>query len=282
MPLRRSFATPAILLLVLAAGSLAAQSSTPKKAMTVEDYTKWRSINSSSISSDGQWVTYVLSQTNTNPVDAKPVMHLLKLDTNQDVDIANATAPAFSADARWVAYQVDPSNGGRGGRGRRGGGGAPNNAPGATAPGAATPGASGRGTPQPPRRVELRNLATGAVQSWQDMQSFSFASTSNYILLRRRAPQAAAGGRGGAPAAPAEAAAPGGGAPRGSDVILHDLLTGHDQLLGSVSEASFNKSGDLLAYTVEATPRDGNGLFVIDLKSGRVNPIDNDARIYSR
>lgn len=163
-----------------------------------------------------------------------------------------------------------------------GGGGAPNNAPGATAPGAATPGTNGRGTPQQPRRVELRNLATGAVQSWQDMQSFSFASTSNYILLRRRAPQAATGGRGGAPAAPAEPAAPGGGAPRGSDVILHDLLTGHDQLLGSVSEASFNKSGDLLAYTVEATPRDGNGLFVIDLKSGRVNPIENDARIYSR
>src|SRR4051812_8313819 len=51
-----------------------------KKAMTVEDYTKWKSINTSSISSDGKWVTYVLAFTNTLPADSKPVMHLLRLD----------------------------------------------------------------------------------------------------------------------------------------------------------------------------------------------------------
>src|SRR4029077_14814003 len=64
--------------------------------------------------------------------------------------------------------------------------------------------------------------------------------------------------------------------------IVHDLATGHDQLLGSVGEISFNKKGDLLAYTVDAQPRDGNGLFVLDLRNGRVNTIDNDARVYSR
>ena len=252
---------------------------TAKKALTVDDYTKWRNINSSSISSDGLWVAYVLAQSNTLPADAKPVMHLLRLDTNQDVEIPNATAPAFSADGHWVAYQVDPSPGARGGRGRRGGAGA------VPTSGANTGANTGRGNaPVQPRRVELRNLTTGAVQSWQDMQSFTFAATSNYILLRRRAPITAGAGRGGAPAANAdgESAPNATAAPRGSDVILHDLVTGRDQLLGSVSEAAFNKAGDLLAYTVEATPRDGNGLLVIDLKSGRVNPIDNDARVYSR
>ncbi|HEY9227131.1 MAG TPA: prolyl oligopeptidase family serine peptidase, partial [Gemmatimonadaceae bacterium] len=69
---------------------------------------------------------------------------------------------------------------------------------------------------------------------------------------------------------------------RGGDVILHDLNTNRDQLLGSVGEISFNKKGDLLGYTVDATPRDGNGLFVLDLRNGRVNPLDNDARVYSR
>ena len=99
-----------------------------KKVLGVEDYSRWRSIGGSSISSDGKWVTYVLSLTNTAPTDAKPILHLLRLDTNQDIEVANASAPAFSADARWIAYQVDPSSGGRGGRGGRGGaggGGAP-------------------------------------------------------------------------------------------------------------------------------------------------------------
>ena len=253
-----------------------------KRALTVDDYTKWRSINGSSISGDGKWVAYVLSYTNTAPADAKPVMHLVRLDNNQDLEIPNASSPAFSSDSRWVAYQVDPNSGGRGGRGGRGGG--------AGAPAGATPGGQGTrgGPPAQPRRVELRNLETGAIQSWQDMQSFAFAGTSNHLILRRRGALAsgATGGRGGAqgapPAAPGAPTPDNSTAPRGSDVIVHDLANGHDQLLGSVGEISFNKRGDLLAYTVESTPRDGNGLFVLDLRSGRVNPLDNDSRVYSR
>jgi dipeptidyl aminopeptidase/acylaminoacyl peptidase len=262
-----------------------------KKVLSVDDYSRWKSINGSSISGDGHWVTYVVSATNTAPADAKPVLHLLRLDTNQDVEVANASAPAFSADSKWIAYQVDPNSGGRGGRGGRGGGG------GAPAGGAAPAGQGGRANPNtppaPPRRVELRNLATGAVQAWQDIQSFTFSGTSSHLVLRRRAPgggAAPAGGRGGA----GGGGAPGGGAlgggaasegatgPRGADVILHDLANGHDQLLGSVGEISFNKKGDLLSYTVDATVRDGNGLFVLDLRNGRVNTLDNDARVYGR
>lgn len=273
---------------VALSGPVAAQAPA-KKALTVEDYTRWRAINGSSISGDGKWVTYVLAQTNTAPADAKPVLHLLRLDTNQDIEVANASAPAFSADSKWIAYQVDPSAAGRGGRGGRGGGG------GGGAPGAAAPaGQNGRGgqnaAPTPPRRVELRNLATGAVQSWQDIQSFTFAATSNQLVLRRRAPggAGAADGRGAGGGAPGGGFGAGGGGaapatgPRAADVILHDLVSGHDQLLGSVGDISFNKKGDLLAYTVDNTVRDGNGLFVLDLRSGRVHTLDNDARVYSR
>jgi dienelactone hydrolase len=261
-----------------------------KKALGVEDYSRWRAIGNQAISSDGKWVTYVLSQTNTAPTDTKPVMHLLRLDTNQDLEIANASAPAFSSDSKWIAYQVDPNAAGRGGRGGRGGG-APANQPGGAAP--AGQGRAGTNTPPAvPRRVELRNLATGAVQSWQDMQSFTFAASSNHLILRRRQPGGAApaggrGGPGGPGGAPGGAGANGTAAeaasgPKGADVIVHDLVTGHDQLLGSVGEIVFNKKGELLAYTVDAMPRDGNGLFVLDLRNGRVNPLDNDARVYSR
>src|SRR6476469_9055371 len=148
-----------------------------KKPLTVEDYAKWRGITGQEISGDGKWVAYVLQLTNAAPTETKPVLHLLNLETNEDVTVANATGGTFSSDSRWIAYTVDPS-GGRGGRGRGGRGTAAPGGP--EAPGAAgaqgagdAQGARGAATPPPtpPQHVELRNLATGAVQSWQDVQS---------------------------------------------------------------------------------------------------------------
>jgi hypothetical protein len=250
-----------------------------KKVLGIDDYAKWRSINGSSISADGKWVTYDLAFMNTAPTEAHPVLHLVHLPDGQQTDVANATGGAFSPDGKWLAYLVDPSGGARGGRGGRGGG--------------AQGGRGQNAPPAAPRRAELRNLATGAVQSWQDIQSFTFSANSSHLVLQRRAPGAAnanggrgAAGGGGAPVGGAAgangAAAEGAGGAHGADVILHDLASGHDQLLGSVGDIFFNKKGDLLAYTVDAAPRDGNGLFVLDLKNDRVSTLDNDARVYSR
>ncbi len=294
---RRRLAVLAPVLIVAFSSGLALTAQTPaRKALTVEDYTRWRSISSSDISSDGAWVAYGVQQTNVAPTETKPVLHLLKLDTNLDVAIADATGGTFSADAKWMAYQVDPG-GGRGGRGNRGGAASP--APGSDTTVSQTTPAGGQGAqarggntpPTPPRRVELRNLSTGAVQSWQDIQSFTFAANSTYLILRRRPPAPANGAGRGSANAPAETPAGGGGngrgaetpaGPRGVDVILHNLATGRDQLLGSVGDIAFNKIGELLAYTWTPPPRDSNGLFVLDLRNGRVNALDNDAKIYDR
>jgi dipeptidyl aminopeptidase/acylaminoacyl peptidase len=321
-----------------------------KKVLSVEDYTKWRTISGQEISGDGNWVTYGQALTNTVPTETKPVLHLVRLETNQHVEVPNGSGGIFSADSKWLAYQVDPTGGrgGRGGRGAAGGAPATEPAPGdaavppgapggpppanpaqqttppgqnpptsptqppaappvpdqqpAATPPAATPQApaqgapGGRGTgttpPAVPTRVELRNLATGTVKSWQDIQSFMFSANSTHLILRRKPPTPAggAGGRGGTGTdAPAGGAGAAGGAsgttpagPRGTDVIVHNLITGRDQLLGSVGDIAFNKSGALLAYTVDASVKDGNGLFVIDLKTNRMHTLDNDARLYNR
>ena len=78
-------------------------------------------------------MTYVFRYTNTLPADSKPALHILNLETNQNVEIANASNGVFSADSRWIVYQVDSlASGGRGRGGRGGGGGgAPPNSPGA-------------------------------------------------------------------------------------------------------------------------------------------------------
>jgi hypothetical protein len=73
-----------------------------RKAMTVDDYTKWRSISSQEISGDGKWVVYVLQLTNVAPTDTKPVLHLRNLQTNDEITVADATGPAFSTDSKWL------------------------------------------------------------------------------------------------------------------------------------------------------------------------------------
>jgi len=91
-----------------------------KKALTVDDYTKWKNIGDTAISGDGKWVTYVLRTTNVPDDQARPVLHILSLETNQDVAVDNATGGTFSSDSMWIAYQIDPAPGrgrGRGGRG---------------------------------------------------------------------------------------------------------------------------------------------------------------------
>lgn len=303
----------AVALALAAAFAHPSAQSASKKAMTVDDYTKWRSISGQEISGDGKWVTYVLQVTNVAPTETKPVLHLLNLQTNEDVSVPNATGGAFSADSKWIAYTVDPG-GGRGGRGRGGRGGAP--APDAQTPATPTPqtptapiaqqdsptgaptnaqpGPRGNQPPTPPQHVELRNLATGAIQSWQDVQSFVFSPASTHLALKRRPAggQGGAAGRGGdganGAAPPAGGAAAGGAAAsgepagRGTDVILVDLRTGRHDLLGSVGDIVFTKKGDLLAYSVDAPTKDANGVFVLDTHSGRTTPLDNDAKVYSR
>jgi hypothetical protein len=124
----RAASLPIVLLLVATFGAAYAvpAAQTPvKKALTVDDYTKWKSINAPELSGDGKWVTYGISLTNTVAAESKPVLHLVNLETNQHVEVTDASGGNFSADSKWIAYTVDPSAGGRGGRGGRAGGEAP-------------------------------------------------------------------------------------------------------------------------------------------------------------
>ncbi len=248
-----------------------------KKVLSVTDYSRWRSIDNALISSDGKWVAYGTRLSNTLPTDGKPSLTLRNTSTNQDVVIANASNATFSPDARWVVYQIDSTAPPRGAQARPAAGAPPVDT---TAPAPQT--ARAPESPAPAlRRFELRELATGRTQVWADMQSAFFSRTSTHLVLRRRAAGAAAAGsgRGGAgDAAPATNAT----GPRGTDVVLHVLGTGRSLFLGSVADIAFTRAGDLLAYTVDATARDGNGLFVLDLATGRTQALDNDARLYSR
>jgi dipeptidyl aminopeptidase/acylaminoacyl peptidase len=248
--------TTGIAIVFVAAASLSApargQSAATKKVFGAEDYTRWRNISGQAISGDGKWVIYELQFLNRADDQAKPELHLLNLGNQEDVVVSNATRGGFSSDSRWLAYQVNAGSGGRG----------------------------NDTTSASPPRVELRDLSTGATQSWQNGESFVFSNDASHVIVRQRP---ASGGGAPAPATggtPAPGARPTG--PRGTDVILHNLASNHDQVLARIADIAFNKTSELLAYTVDATDKTANGLFVLNLRTGRTTILDNDAKRYSQ
>jgi dipeptidyl aminopeptidase/acylaminoacyl peptidase len=249
-----------VMLLALPLAPLAAQ----KKPLTIDDYARWRTIDDAAISATGQWVAYTVRHMNVLPVDSKPVLILRNLATNQDVEIPNAHDGVFSLDSRWIVYQVDSVPAPKGRRGRDT----------TAADTGAAPSAKAM-----PSRVELRELSSGHTQSWQRMRPGIFNLTSTHLLLRRQPERGARGG-----SAPGLGRRGGTANPttEGTDAVLHDLTTGRDLFLGGVGDAAFDRQGDLLAYATQAEPRDGNGLFLMELASHRIHALDNDTLIYSR
>ena len=187
---RRSLAGLVVTLavtLVVSYALPAAQTATPstgKKVLTVDDYTKWRSINGAEISGDGA------------VGDLRPVVHQHAAGRRQagaapaeprrptrTSRFPNATGGVVLGRLEVVRLPGRSwrRRGGRGGRGGPAVAAAAATAPAARrrrlpAGAAGRPGGAAHARHRRAERVELRNLATGAVRSWQDIQSFTFSA----------------------------------------------------------------------------------------------------------
>ncbi len=231
-----------------------------KRAMSVADYAKWRTIRDVAVSDDGAWASYGYQQRRVDDT-----LFLKNLSAPAEWTIPRASRAQFSDDSKWVAYFVAEAS-----RGNAPEGDTPQNGP---------------------ARLELKNLATGATESWDNIASFAFSKGSAALMIRKAragaAPDAAAGRGASGGGAPAGGGRGGRGAAAparvdGTDLVLHHLRDGVDELIGSVSSAEFNKPGTILAYTVSATGRDGNGLFVLSTTNWQRRSLDNARADYTR
>ncbi|MCK7559815.1 hypothetical protein MKQ70_34700 [Chitinophaga sedimenti] len=69
-------------------------------------------------------------------------------------------------------------------------------------------------------------------------------------------------------------------APAGSDLLIVELSSGKSQNIGNVSEYSFNKAGNLLAYTIDAAGQAGNGVYLYTVANRSTAVLDNDKASY--
>ena len=239
----------------------AAEQSTEKKVLTIDDYARWRSVVSTGISADGEWVSFGYRKR-----EADDELHIKSLSSDAEHVIEKASNPQLSENGRWVAYQL----------------------------------ALGweeieklEDDDKPvPVQAELLNLASGEKFNWDNVDRFEMAKSSLALVVKRKKADGAGGGgaRGGAGGSGGgggrggsdDSAAERDADPRGTDMIVRYLRRGFEELLGSIDEFAFNKPGTHLAYTVDAADNNGNGVFVLHLATGMRRGLDNDKAEYAR
>jgi dipeptidyl aminopeptidase/acylaminoacyl peptidase len=212
------------------------------KILNLEDYPRWSRIGNAALSPDGAWMAY-----SYDPLDGDGTLHVHNLDTEAVHEIERGAGPRFSADSLWVAFMVssESENGGR--RGGRGGG-----------------QRGGRGGGQNGgREATIMNLSSGETFGTADAASFTFSEDGHFFAVKRRKVDRDA-------------------EHEGTDLMLRDLASGLVQNIGNVDEFAFNEQSDALAYTVDAAAGTGNGLYVMDLESRMLRPLDTSSQRYAQ
>jgi acetyl esterase/lipase len=242
-----------------------ASADTAQRPIQLNDILAWKRILSQSVSNDGTWFAYRISPAEGN---SEVVIRNLKDGKEQHFPIGEiprveppAGAPpapvamvrdlAISDDGKWAAFLAYP-----------------------TAKEAKT---LKKAKKPVQSRVIAVELATGKKVEFEKVRRFAFSGErATMLALLRYAPT---------PAAPAPPPTPGGtpandDKPTGSDLILYEMATGNEMNVGNVSDFSFDKKGNHLAWIIDAQDKIGNGVEVRDISTGAVMSLDSAKASY--
>ena len=114
-----------------------------------------------------------------------------------------------------------------------------------------------------PTKAELLNLSNSKKFTVENASSFSFSKDSKFCAIKKAKLDKEA-------------------KHNGTDLLLHNLETGLVLNIGNVSDFKFNKPGTMLAYTIDAAEKKGNGIYVIELGTGVQKPLDTGEADYAR
>ena len=117
-----------------------------------------------------------------------------------------------------------------------------------------------------PLKASVLNLATGEKVEYEKIRSFAFsAENPAWIALLKTAPEGQAREK---------------EKWSGSDLILRELATGKDLVLGNVAEYAFDKKGGQMALLIDAYGMSGNGVLLRNMATGTILPLDTDKANY--
>jgi dipeptidyl aminopeptidase/acylaminoacyl peptidase len=239
--MRRSPSLALLLLLSLAIIGIAQT----KPRLTPADYGQWETLGLTTLSPDGKWLAYGLNRSSRNNE-----LRIVSVAGGEPKIAAFGAQPVFSADSRWVAYSIGYSE--------------------------AQEEKLRKDKKPIQRKLGLLNLTSGEQTVIEGIETFAFSANGAYLALRRYAPE-----RKDAP--PAEPTSEAEAAP-GATLIVRQLASGRDTTFGNVSEYVWQdlpQRGRLLALTISAEDKTGNGVQLFDPETGVLRVLDSAAAGYS-
>ncbi|HEX3149920.1 MAG TPA: prolyl oligopeptidase family serine peptidase [Gemmataceae bacterium] len=126
------------------------------------------------------------------------------------------------------------------------------------------------GSPRPKSKITLVNLGTGEKTEIDGAGFFQFSGEAATHLAYRKSMETPVG-------PPAPGTPP---APAGSDLVLRELATGTDLVLGNVADFAFDKKGTWLVTVIDAAGQIGNGIHLRDMKTGATHLIEAGKATY--
>lgn len=141
-------------LMVIVSVSFAGQDKQAQRPFTIDDYARWQSITSTSISDDGTWLTF-----GYNKEKSDGLFYIQNLNSDKRYDIPRGSRPLFSGDSRWLMATVElPWKEAEKLRDER----------------------------KPvPTKAQLMNLQTGEVITWDNVVSFNFSKDSRFVAVKK-------------------------------------------------------------------------------------------------
>lgn len=222
---------------------------TAKKPLTIKDADIWRSIRAAVISSDGKWFAHRVA-----PAEGDGEVILRNVADGKETKYPAGGGFGqlqFSFDSKWLAFSITPY----------------------VKPGGPP------GQPKPKSKLVLINMQNLEKTELEGVSSCEFSSEgATHIAYRKGgdapAPPTPAGPPGATPPAPPSTT------PAGSDLILRNLATGIEMVFGNVADYSFDKKGQWLVTTIDATGQAGNGVYLLDLKTNALYPVESGKGTY--
>ncbi len=112
-------------------------------------------------------------------------------------------------------------------------------------------------------KVELVDLRSGDKATYANASSFVFSNDSGFFAVKKDKADKNA-------------------KHDGTDLVLRNLQTGLDLNIGNVGSFQFNHDGTMLAYTIDADKKAGNGVYVLVLASGAIRSLDSGEADYAQ
>jgi dienelactone hydrolase len=223
-----------------------------KPPVPPSDYGQWESLATfreyGGLSPDGKWLAYAINRSNRNNE-----LRVTNLADGATKTIAFGAQPAFSSDSRWVAYAIGISE--------------------------AQEEKLKKDKKPVPKKIGILNLTTGDLSAVDGIESFAFSPDGGWLAMRRTPPEKKdSEKKDSAEASEAD------DTPAGAALLLRQLSTGRDTSFGNVSEYAWQnlpKTGTLLAMTINAEDKTGNGIQIFDVHTAAVRVLDTSASVYS-